>query len=416
MDEEKQSHIINDYLYDDTDPAIRRLRPSVHSRAMVPALREQFVSVEAEPKQGEIQQDFVQGSLQKPQSLHTQRPGKSILFAACVLTTILFLGLISFVFFKVFYTVHDVTAFRVGHQKMVSQYIGGGGIIHPRQQVTVSYPAQLHIVDVLVKEGDSVKQGQPLIKLDPDQVNAQVNRAQDDVDAAQNYLDSVSGAGNSVAVAGAKHALEEAQSRLKALQAQTSSILHDDQLISPIQGVVTNLNASPGLQFGTNAALLTVVDQSSVIMRAKIPLENLNQVQMGMNALVTPSALPNQTFTGTVTSITPQADAQTDTFQVDIQVVNTQQMLLTGMSAFVRIQGQVNAFVVPRLAVLNPDRESSVFEIRNGHAYMKAVHVVGRSTNDVYVDDGLSGNDLIVLLPLQPMRQGQVVHVVRTER
>ena len=234
----------------------------MHSRAMVPAPREQFISVEAEPKQGEIQQDFVQGSLQKPHSLYAQRPDKSVLFAACVLTTILFLGLISFVFFKVFYTVHDVTAFRVGHQKMVSQYIGGGGIIHPRQQVTVSYPAQLHIVDVLVKEGDAVKQGQPLIKLDPDQVNAQVNRAQDDVDAAQNYLDSVSGAGNSVAIAGANHALEEAQSRLKALQAQTSSILHDDQLISPIQGVVTNLNAAPGLQFGTNAALLTIVDQS----------------------------------------------------------------------------------------------------------------------------------------------------------
>ncbi len=274
----------------------------------------------------------------------------------------------------------------------------------------------MHIVDVLVKEGDSVKQGQPLIKLDPDQVNAQINRAQDDVNAAQNYLNSVTGSGNPVAAAGANQSLEEAQSKLKALQAQTSSILQDNQLISPIQGVVTNLNASPGLQFGTNASLLTVVDQSSVIMRAKIPLENLSQIQTGMNALVTPSALPNQTFNGTVTSITPQADPQTDTFQVDIQVVNAQQMLLTGMSAFVRIQGQVNAFVVPRLAVLNPDRESSVFEIRNGHAYMKAVHVVGRSTNNVYVDDGLTRNDLIVLLPLQRIRQGQEVHVVRTEQ
>ncbi len=416
MDEQKKSHIIDDYLDADTDPALRSQRPSVHSRAMVPAMREQFVPVPAKPEQGEIQQDFVPGSAQKQQGLHTQRRGKWMLIAACVLATILFLGLISFVLFKIFFTVHDVTAFRVGRRKMVSQYIGGGGIIHPRQQVTVSYPAPLHIVDVLVKEGDSVKQGQPLIKLDPDQVNAQINRAQDDVNAAQNYLNSVTGSGNPVAAAGANQSLEEAQSKLKALQAQTSSILQDNQLISPIQGVVTNLNASPGLQFGTNASLLTVVDQSSVIMRAKIPLENLSQIQTGMNALVTPSALPNQTFNGTVTSITPQADPQTDTFQVDIQVVNAQQMLLTGMSAFVRIQGQVNAFVVPRLAVLNPDRESSVFEIRNGHAYMKAVHVVGRSTNNVYVDDGLTRNDLIVLLPLQRIRQGQEVHVVRTEQ
>lgn len=416
MDEQKQSRIIDEYLNADTDPALRSQRPPMRSRAVVPALREQIIPVQTEPRQGEIQQDFVPGSVQKPQSSYTYLPRRLALVTACVLSVVLFLGLISVVFFKVFFTVHDVTAFRVGHRKMVSQYIGGGGIIYPRQQVTISYPAQLQIVDVLVKEGDHVKQGQPLIKLDPDQVNAQTNRAQDDVDAAQSYLNLVSGTGNSVAVAAANQALEQAQSKLKALQAQTSSILRDDQLVSPIQGVVTNLNAAPGLQFGANASLLTVIDQSSVIMRAKIPLENLSQVQLGMNALVTPSALPNQTFNGTVTAITPQADAQTDTFQVDIQVNNTQQMLLTGMSAFVRIQGQVNAFVVPRLAVLNPDRESSVFEIRNGHAYIKAVHVLGRSTDDVYVDDGLTGNDLIVLLPIQFMRQGQEVDVVRTER
>jgi len=41
---------------------------------------------------------------------------------------------------------------------------------------------------------------------------------------------------------------------------------------------------------------------------------------------------------------------------------------------------------------------------------------VGRSANDVYVDDGLAGNDLIVLLPLQHLRQGQEVHVVTTEQ
>lgn len=417
MKKERQSRIVDDYFDADadTDPALRSQRPSMRSKAVVPALREQLIPFQAEPKQGEIQRDFVPGSVQKPQSSYIPKPRRLVLVAICGLT-ILFLGLISVVCFKLLFGVHDVTAFRVGQRKVVSQYIGGGGIIYPRQQVTVSYPAPLHIVDVLVKAGDHVKQGQPLIKLDADQVNAQINQAQDDVNAAQSYLNTVSGSGNSVAIAGANHTLEQAQSKLKAIQAQTSSILDDDQLVSPIQGVVTNLNATPGLQFRANATMLTVIDQSSVIMRAKIPLENLNQVQLGMKALVTPSALPDHTFNGAVSAITPQADAQTDTFEVDIQVVNTQQMLLGGMSAFVRIQGQVNAFVVPRLAVLNPDHESSVFEIHNGHAYIKAVHVVGRSTNDVYVDDGLTGNDLIVLLPIQRIRQGQEVNVVSTKR
>jgi RND family efflux transporter MFP subunit len=416
MDEEKQSRIIDDYFNADTDPALRSQTPSMRSQAVVPALRERHVSVQAELKQGAIQQECIAGSVHDQQSSYRRKPARLVLVVALCMLVVLFLGLIGFVCFKVFFTVHDVTAFRVGQRKVVSRYIGGGGIIHPRQQVTISYPAPLHIVDVLVKEGDHVKQGQPLIKLDSDQVNAQINRAQEDVNAAQSYLNTVSGSGNPVAIAGANHALEQAQNNLKAIQAQTSSILDSNQLVSPIHGIVTNVNASAGSQFAANAALLTVIDLSSVILSAQIPLENLSQVQLGMKALVMPSALPNQTFSGTVTAITPQANAQTDTFPVDIQVVNTQQMLLAGMSAFVRIQGQVNVFVVPRLAVLNPDRESSVFEIHNGHVYLKAVHVVGRSDNDVYVDDGLTHNDLIVLLPLQQMRQGQQIHVIKIEQ
>ena len=84
---------------------------------------------------------------------------------------------------------------------------------------------------------------------------------------------------------------------------------------------------------------------------------------------------------GIVASIIPQADPQTDTFEVWINVPNAQQVLLPGMSAFVRVQGEQNAFVVPRLAVLNPDRESSVFVVRNDHVYMQSVHVTGNAPN-----------------------------------
>src|SRR4051812_5889053 len=122
MDEQKQSRIIDEYLNADTDPALRSQRPPMRSRAVVPALREQLIQVQTEPKQGEIQQDFIPGSVQKPQSSYIPRPRKLVLVTAYVLSAALFLGLVSFVFFKVFFTVHDVTAFRVGQRKMVSQY------------------------------------------------------------------------------------------------------------------------------------------------------------------------------------------------------------------------------------------------------------------------------------------------------
>jgi RND family efflux transporter MFP subunit len=157
--------------------------------------------------------------------------------------------------------------------------------------------------------------------------------------------------------------------------------------------------------------LITIMDQSSVTVRAKIPLTNLGQIKLGESAQITPSALPNVNVTGTVSSIIPQADPQTDTFGVWVTINNTQQSILPGMSAFVRLQAQQSAFVVPRLAVLNPDRDSSVFVIRNGHATAQRVHIVGQTQNSYFIDSGLTPGEQIVVLPLDKLHDGQQVNV-----
>ena len=53
----------------------------------------------------------------------------------------------------------------------------GGGIIFPRQQINISYPLDERVISVLVKAGDQVSPKQPLIQLDPSQLNAQVQQA-----------------------------------------------------------------------------------------------------------------------------------------------------------------------------------------------------------------------------------------------
>src|SRR5436305_10606423 len=133
----------------------------------------------------------------------------------------------------------DVTAFQVGSRKAVPLYIGGGGIVYPRQQIPVSYAAAGHISNVIVKVGDQVKAGQPLITLDQSQVNAQVSLAANDVAAAQAYLNSVSSASpyNPVTVANAQQRLQVAQNRYNSLTSQSSSILHDGNLGAPAAGI-----------------------------------------------------------------------------------------------------------------------------------------------------------------------------------
>lgn len=343
------------------------------------------------------------------------QPDKRLLLLGGVLAALI-LAAVGLVVAYVIGSNRNVTAFQVGIQQKVPQYTGGGGIVFPLQQFDLSYPVGERVVSVFVKAGDKVTLNQPLIKLDPAQLNNQIQQASNDLAAAQAYLNSVASVNNPVIVAQAQQALQLAQNRYNALVAQaTSSTLRNGSLISPMNGVVTSVNINPGEVFAANTILLTIMDQSTVTIRAKIPLSNLQQVSVGMSAQVTPSALPNLNIAGTVTSIIPQADPQTDTFEVWVEVSNPQQTLLPGMSAFVRIQGQGLAYVVPRLAVLDPDHQSIVFVVNNNHVSMRYVHVAGRSANSIYIDSGLSTNDIIVLIPLDKMHDGQQVNVTRVE-
>jgi multidrug efflux system membrane fusion protein len=311
--------------------------------------------------------------------------------------------------------VPDVTLYEVNAQN-VSQYIGGGGIIFPRQQLDVSYPVAERVVAVPVKAGDQVTLNQPLIQLDPSQLNAQIKQASDDMDAARAYLNTVTLNGNTIAIAQAQQAYNISRDRYNELVAEAMSpLVNKGNLISPMNGVVTTVDVNPGQVFAANTTLLTIMDESSVIVHVKVPLSNFAAVHLGQSAIVTPSALPDLNAQGVVKSIIPQADPQTDTFEVWVEVVNTDKHLLPGMSAFVRIQGSNQAFGLPRVAVLNSDHAPTVFVVRNQHAHLRAVRVVGHSSNTVFVGSGLSKGDKVVVVGVDTLHDGQAVHVARVE-
>ena len=304
----------------------------------------------------------------------------------------------------------DCVVYQMKNQQQVSQDIGGGGLVFPHQQFDLSYPATGRVLTVMVKAGDQVAASQPLLKLDPSQMDASVNQASSSVSAAQSYLNSISGTGNQIQIAQAQQSLQVAQDRYNALMSQNSSS-RNGLLLSPFKGIVSSVNITAGEVFTSGTVLLTVVDMSSVVVHARIPLANLSQVHIGLPALVTPSALPDVSINGVVTSILPQADPQTDTFEADITISQPQQQILSGMSTFVRIQVPVLAYVVPRLAVLNPDHGAVVFVVQNEQAHLQYVQVIGRSVNDLYISGNLMPGDNIVIKPLDSLRDGQAVTV-----
>ncbi len=333
-----------------------------------------------------------------------------------VLGTLMVVAAIMFAFWKLNANpVPDVTLYNVKMQQ-INLDVGGGGLVFPYQQLDISYPVAERVIKVLVKAGDQVSPNQSLIQLDPSQLNVQIKQAADDMAAARAYLDAVASAGTAVNVAQAQQQYNLALNRYNALVAQASSpLLHNGNLISPMSGVVTTVNVNPGEVFAADVPLLTIMDESIAVVRVKVPLANLDLVHPGQQALVTPSALPSTSLNGTVSAIIPQADPQTDTFEVWVNVVNTNGQLLPGMSAFAHIQTPGEALAVPRLAVFNLDYAPAVFVVRNQRAHLQPVHVVGRSVETIFINGGLTPGDQIVLVGVDSVQDGQMVHVTRIE-
>jgi len=338
---------------------------------------------------------------------------KKIILAT--LATSLLIAAICFIWMSMRITTPDVTLYQVS-EHTVTQYSGGGGMVFPHQQFTLSYPVVEYAVDVLVKAGDQVSPNQPLLKLDPTRLNAQIKQLSDDVTAAQAYLSSVSTTGNAASIAQAQQQYTLAKNKYNALLAESSSLLlHDGSLISPMSGVITTVNVNSGEIFAADAPLLVIMDEATVIVHVKVPLADLSYVHTGELAVVTPSALPNLDFQGTISAIVPQADPQTDTFEAWVSVPNPHKTLLPGMSAFVRIQIPEQALVVPRLAVLNPSHRPTTFVVRNQFAYLQPVQIDALIGDQILIHTGLKVGDQVVLVGQNVLRNNQRVHVRSVE-
>jgi RND family efflux transporter MFP subunit len=310
-------------------------------------------------------------------------------------------------------TVANVTAYKVSAQT-VADTVGGNGVVYPQNEMDVQYPEDVSVKSVNVSNGQTVKVGQSLMSLDVGQIASQVTLAQAKVQSLQALLnqDSVS---NPTRLATDRQQLSLAQSELTQLQQQANSV-QGGNLTSSINGVVTQINVNAGETVAANTPLLTIMDESNVVVHAKIPLANMGEIKVNQIATITASAVSNLTVNGKVTQVIPEADPQTDTFEVWVTVPNPTQQLMPGMSAFVNIQSTAPTLAVPRVAVLNQDSNPQVFVVgADNRAHLQSVHVSERSADFIYVDSGLTAGQEAVAGGQDTLVDNQRIHVTSVE-
>ena len=276
--------------------------------------------------------------------------------------------------------------------------IMGTGTISAWQEVTVgAETGGLTAVALLVDEGQTVKQGQPLLKMDDVLLQAQLKQAQANFDQAnkafqraqtlftQGYL-SAAGLDNAQASKlTTEAALQTAQTQLSLATVR-----------APVSGIVTSRKAVLGQIVSSGAELFRIVRDGRIELNMQVVDSDLHTLQPGMAATV--SSTSTGVVAGTVRVITPQVDPSTRLGIARVSVPWTSG-LRPGMFASGSIDaGMQTVALIPQNAVVYQENVPAVYLVgADNKAHLRKITLGATAANkSIVVRDGLQVGDKIV--------------------
>jgi len=236
----------------------------------------------------------------------------------------------------------------------------------------VASPIDGRAVSILVKVGDKVRAGQPLVLLSSPnvgQLQADALKASSDVLIDQKAVDRVhklqaEGAVADKDVAQAEADLRKAKAdqarsaaQLRALGVSASDPSVSVSLRAQISGVVVERNVLLGQEVRADQAtpLLTISSLDTIWVLGELYEQDLALVEGDAPVTITVPAYPGETFAGRIANIGEVVDPTTRTVKVRCVAVNPAHRLKAEMFARVNVQGRPNhkIITVPSKAILN---------------------------------------------------------------
>jgi len=240
-----------------------------------------------------------------------------------------------------------------------------------------------------------------------------------------------------------QHNLEAAGARVT----QAKEALSYTTITSPIDGVVTRINAEVGevVVYGTmnnpGTVIMEVADLSTMLLVAQVDEADVGKLKVGQKAIVQVDAFPNREFEGTVDSIALKHDlssSRTKFFRTEILLKATEEKLYSGLTAHVDIETRRHTDVlkVPTQAVMAREVDSLPLEIRenspqvdtaktfvtvvfcytDGKAVLTPVEIGQSDLTHTIITSGVTEGDKIVVGPYKELEKLRHDQPLRDER
>jgi membrane fusion protein (multidrug efflux system) len=251
----------------------------------------------------------------------------------------------------------------------------GTAPLEPRAESQVVAKTSGVALSVLVEEGQAVRAGQVLARLDPDRAALQAAQSSAQLRKLEaNFRRSQQLAEQQLVSAADHDQLRYDLENAKAANRLANLELSYANVKAPISGVIAQRSIKPGNFVQINTPIFRIVDNSRLEATLNVPERELATLRAGQPVNLQVDALPGKTFTGSVDRIAPVVDSASGTFRV-ITAFEGGGELQPGMFGRIRIDydQRADALVIPRSALLEGETDSAVFTVREGKAVRGAV-------------------------------------------
>lgn len=270
------------------------------------------------------------------------------------------------------------------------------------------------IAAIHFQEGQPVKKGDVVVRLDDSVLRAQLQQAQ----ASLNLAVSQNRRSSELSRQGfiSQQARDEAASQLQLQQAAVAlakAQLEKTAIMAPFDGLIGLRNVSVGeyVAPGADLAPLESIDPLQVDFR--IPEQYLGQVQVGLKLVLSFDALPGVEREGAVGAVSPAVDVSGRSILLRANVANPDHLLRPGMFARVHLRfNDAQALSVPEAALAPVGQTQYVFRVHDGRVERVAVEIGQRQAGRAEITSGLREGDVVVVAGVQKVVDGQPVQVV----
>lgn len=299
------------------------------------------------------------------------------------------------------------------------------GSIQPERKADLRAEVSAVVLQVLKENGDLVRRGDVLARLDPTSIRdnlqsaeANVRNATQALDQAERNLQRLKTLRDSGMTS--LQALDDAEVRRNAAQSELSAsharaVLARQQLDrtvvrAPFDGVVSDRKVSAGDTASVGKELLKVIDPSSMRFAGRVSADKISVVRVGQAVSFRINGYAGQEFRGKVTRVDPSANDVTRQVEVLVSFDEVRQARVAGLFAEGLIEASsTKAVTLPESVLLRSGDKASVWRVKSNTLSRVDLALGARDPRSGHfeVRSGLTDGDVILRNPSSSYKEGQ---------